>query len=321
MKLIVIVAVLLPAVLILLAVGPATKPALQPTSSPATRPLEGTTIHVWPARAPRATTDKPDDTPTLTCFWPAAGKAVGTSVVVCPGGGYAGLMMDGEGTDVARWLADHGVATFVLKYRVNRQQPAPMLDGQRAVRLVRARARDWGLDPNRVGIMGFSAGGHVASSVGTHYDDGIIGTDDPVSRRSCRPDFMLLIYPVITMQEKVTHPGSKLILLGEKPPKKLVDFYSNELQVTDDTPPAFLAASKTDEVVPVKNSELFADALKRHKVAAELLELPTGNHGFGMAKGQPELSVWTDKCLAWMGGQDLLKPTPMAKPTESKPKR
>ena len=317
MRLVPLLLIVVPVVLVVLAAGPASRPTSNPTTRPATRPLEGTSIHVWPGRAPRAATDKPDDTPTLTCFWPAAGKAVGTSVVVCPGGGYAGLAMDYEGTDVARWLADHGVAAFVLKYRVNREQPVPLIDGQRSVRVVRTRARDWGLDPNRVGVMGFSAGGHVASSVGTHYDDGILG-DDPVNRRSCRPDFMLLIYPVITMQEKVTHPGSKHILLGDHAPKKLVDFYSNELQVTADTPPAFLAASRTDEVVPVKNSELFADALKHHNVAAELLELPTGNHGYGMALGQPELSVWTDKCLAWMSGQGLLTPVPPARPAKPK---
>ena len=308
MKWITIASLLVPALPALLAAGPASRPATRPASRPASRHVTGSVLPLWPHRAPQATTDKPDDVPTLTVILPAPGKAVGTSVIVCPGGGYAGLAFDYEGTDVARWLADHGVAGFVLKYRTNRPQPIPLLDGQRAVRLVRTHAKEWGLDPNRIGMMGFSAGGHVASSVGTHYDDGIAATDDPVNRRRCRPDFLILVYPVISMQNGVTHLGSRHILLGDHIPTKLVTFYSTDQQVTDDTPPTFLVASKTDTIVPVKNSELFADALKRHKVPCEFLELPTGDHGYGMAPGQPALSVWTDKCLEWMKGQGYLTP-------------
>ena len=151
--------------------------------------------------------------------------------------------------------------------------------------------------------MGFSAGGHVASTVGTHYDTGIPKTGDPVQDESCRPDFMLLVYPVITMRAGITHPGSRHILLGDHPPEKLVDLYSNESQVTADTPPAFIVHSRPDQTVPIKNSELFAEALKSHKVPVELLILPTGGHGWGLAKNDPAVAVWADKCLAWMAGR------------------
>ena len=187
-----------------------------------------------------------------------------------------------------------------------------MLDGQRAVRLVRANAKAWGIDPHRVGIMGFSAGGHVASTVATHYDTGIPKTGDPVQDESCRPDFQVLVYPVITMRVGITHPGSRHILIGDRPASKVEALYSNEQQVTADTPPAFVVASTPDAVVPVKNSQLYVAALKSHKVAVDYLELPTGNHGYGLAKADPAVGVWTDKCLDWMRGRGLLTP-PAAK--------
>jgi acetyl esterase/lipase len=268
-------------------------------------PSTGDALRLWPHRAPRAATTAPAEVPTLTCFPPASGTANGTAVVICPGGGYSHLSPVREGSDVAQWLAGHGVYAAVLAYRVNAPQPAPMLDGQRAVRTLRFHAKDWGIDRHRIGIMGFSAGGHVASTVGTHYDTGIPGTGDPVQDESCRPDFMLLIYPVVTMRQGITHPGSRHVLLGDQPPQKLVDLYSNETQVTADTPPAFIAASRTDKTVPVKNSELLADALRTRRVPVQLLEFPTGGHGYGMALTAPELN-WTDPCLAWMKGRGLL---------------
>ncbi len=282
--------------------------------APAAPPAAGDVLPIWPGRAPRATADDDAQTPTLTCFPPAPGTATGAACVVCPGGGYTGLMMGHEGTDVARWLAAHGVYAAVLKYRVNVPQPAPMLDGQRAVRFLRFHATDWGVDRHRIGLLGFSAGGHVASTVGTHWDTGIPKTHDPVQDESCRPDFLVLGYPVITMQAGLTHPGSRHVLLGDRPADKLVALYSNEQQVTKDTPPTFVFASKTDDVVPVRNSELFADALRKRKVPVELLEFPTGGHGYGMAVGHPELD-WTDPCLAWMKGQGLLTPA-KAKPAK-----
>ena len=291
--------------------GPAMAPATKPADAPVKllpRPAAGEIIRLWTQRAPRATGDKDADIPTLTAFLADPAKANGCAVIICPGGGYANVMMSYEGVDVAKWFNEHGVCAFVLKYRVSPYgQPIPMIDGQRAIRLVRSNSKAWGIDYKRIGIMGFSAGGHVASSVGTHWDKYIPGSDDPISGQSCRPDFMVLVYPVITMKEKITHPGSKHILLGDKPPQKLVDLYSNELQVKNDTPPAFIVHSKPDDVVPVKNSELFADALKYHKVPYEFLELPTGGHGYGMAVNDPKISVWTDACLKWMDKQGLMQ--------------
>ena len=281
---------------------------------PASRPATGQTLRLWPHRAPRATDDSDAQTPTLTLYPPAAGATpTGTAVVVYPGGGYA-MLAGHEGKDVAEWLAAHGVFAAVCKYRVNVAAPAPMLDGQRAVRLVRDHAKAWGVDPRRVGVMGFSAGGHVASTVATHYDTGIPHTGDPVQDASCRPDFQILVYPVISMQDGVTHPGSRRILLGEKPNPKLVALYSNDGQVTPATPPAFVVASTPDTIVPVENSRRYVNGLRTHKVAVEYLELPTGNHGYGLAKNDPKLSVWTDRCLAWMRGRGLLTPATLAMP-------
>jgi acetyl esterase/lipase len=294
------------------AADPATQPAKPvpaTTQSATSRPSAGDIIRLWPTRAPRSTGDKPADIPEMTIFLADPATANGCAVVICPGGGYMGLSMKKEGTDVAHWFNDHGISAFVLKYRINPYgQPCPLLDGQRAIRTVRFNSKAWGIDWRRIGIMGFSAGGHVASSVGTHFDPYIPGSPDPINGQSCRPDFMLLIYPVITMKDKITHAGSRHVLLGDHPAQKLIDVYSNELQVKDDTPPAFIAASKTDQVVPVKNSELFADALKSRRIPYEFLELPTGNHGYGMAPDDPKLSIWTDHCMAWMTKQGYLKP-------------
>jgi acetyl esterase/lipase len=284
------------------------KPAQTEPLKPATRPVQGQSLRLWAERAPRATGDKEADIPVMLAYLPDPAKANGCAVVVCPGGGYSGLAMDYEGKDVAKWLSDHGIAAFVLKYRVSPYgQPCPMLDGQRAIRTVRLNAKAWGIDWKRIGILGFSAGGHVASTVGTHWDKYIPGSEDPVNGQSCRPDFMVLVYPVITMKDKITHAASRKILLGEHPTQKLIDLYSNELQVKDDTPPAFIVHSVPDDVVPVKNSELFADALKAHKVAYSFMELPTGYHGFGMGKGDPKLTIWTDECLRWLDAQGFLK--------------
>ncbi len=279
----------------------------EPTTQPGV-PAPGTVLRLWEGKAPRANGDADADIPTLTAFLPEAGKGNGCGVVVCPGGGYAHLSMGYEGVDVAKWLSGHGIAAFVLKYRISPYgQPVPMLDGQRAIRTVRYNSKAWGIDWKRIGIMGFSAGGHVASTVGTHWDPYIPASPDPINGQSCRPDFMLLVYPVITMKDKITHPGSRKILLGDNPRQKLIDLYSNELQVKNDTPPAFIVASKPDKTVPVKNSELFYQALQSHKVPSEFLELETGGHGYGMAVNDPKVSIWTDHCLAWMAKQGFLK--------------
>ena len=276
------------------------------TTQPTSRPLPGDVIRLWPDRAPRSTGDKPADIPQIIAYLANPAAANGCAVVICPGGSYMGLSMTNEGTDEAHWFNQHGISAFILKYRVKPLRPTlphARWTARHAHRALQRQSLGNRLAANR--YLGFSAGGHVASSVGTHFDPYIPGSPDPVNSQSCRPDFMLLIYPVITMKDKITHPGSRHVLLGEHPPQKLIDFYSNELQVRDDTPPTFIVASKTDEIVPVKNSQLFAEALKARKIPYEYLELPTGNHGFGMAANDPKVSIWTDHCLAWMDKQGI----------------
>jgi acetyl esterase/lipase len=222
-----------------------------------------------------------------------------TAIVICPGGGYGGLVTGAEGHGIAAWLNRHGITGVVLEYRLPVGRPyVPLLDAQRAIRIVRANAKTWGIDPAKIGIMGFSAGGHLASTAGTHFDDGDPKADDPIDRQSCRPDFMVLVYPVVTMGEK-THGGSKNNLLGKNPDPKLVELFSNEKQVTAKTPPAFLAHAKDDKVVVPENSKAFYDALQAQKVPAKYLELPSGGHGLNGYKG-PMWDAWQEHSLAWL---------------------
>jgi len=226
-----------------------------PTAWAAEAPAPGkpATLPLWAEKVPLARNNK--DNPTLTVHLAPAAKATGAAVVICPGGGYGALMESYEGHDVAAWLNQAGVAGVVLKYRVQCLHPGPLLDAHRALRIVRARAAEWRLDPQRVGIMGFSAGGHLASTAGTHFDAGDPKAADPVDRLSCRPDFMVLVYPVITMGPK-SHGGSRVNLLGSNPAPDLVELLSNEKQVTEKTPPTFLVHAKTDSLVPVENSAM-----------------------------------------------------------------
>jgi acetyl esterase/lipase len=215
-------------------------------------------------------------------------------------------MMSYEGHDVAAWLNRAGVAGVVVKYRVRTRHPAPLLDAQRAIRTVRARAGAWKLDPKRIGIMGFSAGGHLASTAGTHFDAGDPKATDSVEQVSCRPDFLVLVYPVISMGPK-SHGGSRKNLLGADPSPELVELLSNEKQVTKETPPTFLVHAKTDRVVSVENSAMFHAALKAKGVPSEFLELPAGAHGLGCGKG-PHWEAWQAACLKWMTAQGLARP-------------
>lgn len=257
------------------------------------------TMNVWPGKAPGAMGEADRDIPTITVYVPQSAKKPCAAILICPGGGYGGLCSSYEGHDIAKWLDQYGITGVVLKYRLNPyRHPIPMSDAQRAMRLVRAHAAEWGIDSNRLGIMGFSAGGHLASTVGTHYDRGIAGAIDVIERLSCRPDFMVLVYPVISMG-KVTHGGSRLNLLGDKPSQELMDNLSNELLVTEDTPPAFLAHSVKDTVVNVENSRLFANALKAKGVPVTLFELPKGEHGLGCGKGE-EWASWQAECVKWL---------------------
>jgi acetyl esterase/lipase len=263
---------------------------------------------LWPKGAPGALGDKDADKPTLTIVLPPADKATGTAVVICPGGGYGGVVMDREGTAPAAWLAKRGVAAFVLKYRVAPyKHPAPMDDAQRALRTVRARAKEWGVDPKRVGVWGFSAGGHLASTVSTHFDSGKADADDPVDRVSSRPDFTILSYPVIDLNPPVAHMGSRKNLLGDNPDEKLVESLCNEKQVTKDTPPAFLFHTGDDAVVPVENSILYYSALKKAGVPAELHVYEHGAHGVDLAANDPVLSNWPDRLEAWMRAHGWMK--------------
>jgi acetyl esterase/lipase len=264
---------------------------------------------LWPAGAPGAKGETDNDKPTLAISLPPAAIATGAAVVVCPGGGYGGLAMGYEGIDIGTWLNEHGVAAFVLKYRHKGSgyaHPAPLSDAQRAIRTVRARAAEFHVDPHRIGILGFSAGGHLASSAGTHFDPGKGGADDPIDRASCRPDFMILCYPVISLTTPYTHQGSKKNLLGENPDPKLVESLSNELQVTPETPPTFLWHTDADSGVPPENSVLFYLALRKAKVPAELHVFEKGKHGLGLAAGVPAVSSWPDRAIDWMRGRGLL---------------
>ena len=232
-------------------------------------------------------------------------KPNGTAVVICPGGGYGGLVTGAEGHGIATWLNRHGVTGVVLEYRLPKGRPhVPLLDAQRAIRTVRANAKQWAIDPAKVGIIGFSAGGHLASTAGTHFDDGNPKAEDPVEKLGCRPDFMVLVYPVVSMGEK-GHGGSRNNLLGKQPEEKLVKLFSNELQVTAKTPPAFLAHAKDDKVVVPDHSKMFHDALQAQKVPSKYLELASGGHGLNGYKG-PMWDAWQTQSLAWLAEQKFI---------------
>ncbi len=258
---------------------------------------------LWPAGAPGAKGAAPNDKPTLTLLPAPADQPSGSAVVICPGGGYGGVMMSYEGEDVGRWLNTQGVSAFVLNYRHagrGYHEPAPLQDVQRALRAVRSRAGEWKLDPKKIGVLGFSAGGHLASTAGTHFDAGNKQAEDPIERSSCRPDFMILIYPVVTMTDPFTHQGSRQNLLGPHPDAKLVERYSNEKQVTAETPPTFLVASTADNAVPAENSVEFYLALRRAKVPAELHVFEQGDHGFGLGQKYKTVGQWPELCRAWL---------------------
>jgi acetyl esterase/lipase len=245
--------------------------------------------------------------PTLTAFLPEPAKANGTAVIICPGGGYSYLVVNDEGANVARDLAAHGIAAFVLKYRLPsdvimiNQEIGPLQDAQRAIQIVRERAAEWHINATKVGIMGFSAGGHLASTLSTHYQKAVI--DNP-NNISLRPDFSLLIYPVITFQDSILHKGSKKALIGENATAEKTREYSNELQVTNDTPPAFLVQAANDKVVPVANSINYFTALQKHGIKAEIHIYQEGGHGFGMNNATTK-DKWIDRCYNWLSANHL----------------
>lgn len=254
---------------------------------------------LWVDGAPGAVGTEETDIPTLTPFLADPEKATGASVVICPGGGYRGLA-DHEGPVIARWLNSHGIAGFVLKYRLSPRymHPAMLNDAARAIRTVRARAEEWKVDPKRIGVMGFSAGGHLASTIGTHYDAGDPNASDAIEKVSSRPDLMILCYPVITMTD-ATHSGSRKNLLGENPAPEMIELLSNEKQITPDTPPTFLFHTADDGPVDSRNSLMFAAALREANVPYELHIFQHGRHGVGLAEDDPILSAWPARLADW----------------------
>jgi acetyl esterase/lipase len=259
-------------------------------------------IPLWKDGAPGLST-KPEDEPALFLFRPATDAATDAAVIICPGGAYGGLSINTEGTDVASWLNSFGVTGFVLRYRqasTGHHHPTPMLDGQRAVRTVRSRAADWGIDPNKIGVMGFSAGGHLASTLGTHFDAGRADAADAIDHTSSRPDFLVLCFPVISLVANYTHAGSRDNLLGKNPDPEVVRSISNELQVTSETPPTFLFHTDEDTTVPPENSIDFYEALHNAGVPAELHIYRNGGHGVDLAHAVPGTRDWPDQCRTWI---------------------
>lgn len=277
---------------------------------------EPAAIPLWEKGAPGALGSSPGedafhagDIPTITVFPAPADKSTGAAVVICPGGGYGFLATEHEGTEVANWLNSIGVTGVVLKYRLGPKykHPAMLNDAQRAIRTVRAKASEWKLDPKKIGILGFSAGGHLASTAATHFDAGKSDAEDPIDRQSCRPDFAVLVYPVIALSTPFGHSGSLKNLLGENPSKELIDTLSNEKQVTKETPPTFLAHTWADTGVPPENSLLFAAALRQAGVPCELHLFEKGVHGLGLGTGwkgriepDPSFQAWPKLCESWM---------------------
>jgi len=249
--------------------------------------------------------------PTITVYLPDKEKATGAAVVICPGGGYSVLAIKHEGHDVAKWFTEFGVAGIVLKNRlptsenITEKSEVAMTDAQRAVRMVRFYAPEWGIMPDKIGIMGFSAGGHLASTVGTHFDYGLADSSDPIQKISCRSDFMILMYPVISMSEDFMHSGSMKNLLGENPSSDQMLRFSNDKQVTVETPPTILIHSSDDKGVPVANSIKFYEALQKNGIPSELHIYNSGGHGYGLGRNDgTSHNLWTETCEAWM--QDMI---------------
>ncbi|MES2661503.1 MAG: alpha/beta hydrolase [Verrucomicrobiota bacterium] len=252
---------------------------------------------------PLAEGEKPASEAVMTVYHPA--KPNGAAVLIYPGGGYTTLVVDPEGHRIAKWFGGHGVTGVVVEYRLpNGNSSLPLADAARATRIVRAHASAWKLSPTRIGNIGFSAGGHLAATSATHFDKGDPRATDPIDKQSSRPDFSILIYPVITMGGEA-HGGSKGALLGPSPEAKAVELFSNEKQVTRDTPPTFLVHAENDTLVVPANSRMYYDALLKNRVPAEYLQLPTGGHGLNGYQG-PVWDEWQTKCLKWLAKQKFI---------------
>ena len=261
---------------------------------------------LWNGPAPFSHGMTADDIPTLTIYLPKDSAAPTSAIVICPGGGYQGLAIDHEGYSIGRYFRDKGVAAFVLTYRLpakGYRHPVPLLDVQRAVRLVRSRAKEWNLNPAKVGVMGFSAGGHLSSTLVTHFDAGNSQAADPVDQQSCRPDFAVLVYPVISLEDDITHIGSRDNLLGPNPDPALIKNLSNHKQVTAQSPPTVLVHSADDDGVPIEHSRLMYDALQKAGIPSVFHDYPKGGHGFGHGPNEynnNEPEGWLDKVYDWL---------------------
>lgn len=267
-----------------------------------------TTELLWPNGAPGALGSDDVDNPALTSYLVEGAKNTGTAVVVCPGGGYRNLAMDHEGKQIAEYLNGIGINAFVLKYRLGPRyhHPVELQDAQRAIRTVRSRAQTLHISADRIGIWGFSAGGHLASTAGTHFDKGDASATDRIDRESSRPDFMVLAYPVISFTTEYVHKGSRENLLGKEYDEKLAELLSNEKQITPETPPTFLFHTDADEAVPVENSVLFYLGLRKAHVPAEMHIFEKGRHGVGLAQTDPALSEWGTLLANWFRTRGLI---------------
>jgi len=266
---------------------------------------EPTVEILWPGGAPGAKGQAPGDIPKLTIYLPTEDKATGAAVVICPGGGYGHLAMDHEGHQIGQWLNSFGVAGFILQYRHSRsgagyRHPAPLQDAQRAIRTVRSRAAEWDVKPDRIGILGFSAGGHLTTTAATHFNWKVYEPRDEIDKASARPDFAVPIYPVVSLTEWYTHKGSRRNLLGDDPDPKLIEKLSNEKQVTSKNPPTFLMSTWEDTGVPAENTIAFYLALRKAKVPAEMHIFAKGPHGVGLGRHIPGTRAWPELCAEWM---------------------
>lgn len=274
----------------------------------------GPAVRLWEGDAPGALGKADHDIPTLTPYLPPADKASGTAIVICPGGGYGGLAGH-EGEGYANYLSEKGVACFVLKYRLGSKgyrHPVMLHDVQRALRTVRANAAKWGVDPKRIGVMGSSAGGHLATTAVTHFDAGKPDSTDEVDKVSCRPDFGVICYGVISMEDGVTHGGSKNNLLGKEPDPKVVESLSNDKQVTKETPPCFVWSTGEDTAVLPENSFRFVQSLRANKVPFDFHIYQKGGHGIGLSSGRngvpkDDVHPWGKDLVFWMQQNQWVK--------------
>ncbi len=282
---------------------------------------------LWNGSSPQSKGDTDQDKARIVYIpVPKRASTPTPAIVICPGGAYQILASVHEGLNIGRWYRDRGVAAIVLHYRLpihGYPHPVPMLDAQRAIRFVRSHASDWNIDPAKVGIMGFSAGGHLASTVETHFDAGNPDAPDPIDRLSCHPDFAVLVYPVISMKAGLTHMLSRINLIGRQPDQALIDSLSNETQVTAQTPPTVVVVADDDKLVNPKNSRLMYEALQKAGVPSELQEYPTGGHGFGYGgNGKlPDKSPpgWLDKVGGWLKAQGFMPDTYVPAPAPDVP--